>query len=290
MYNHIKIHTYESFCIPESSHLQQPAAGCIIVGMKVYDIYLFLGQSNMAGRGISTEEFPETYPKVTEGAGYEYRAVTRPGVLTPITEPFGVEENREDGINDRWGDVRAKTGSMVSSFVNTYYDLTGTPVIGLSASKGGSTLREWLPGSPYFSDLMGRIDSMMECIARKAIKVRNMSILFCQGESDADRETDNYTELFNIIWKELKRKGFETLFMIPIGRMNAEGKYHRYDRIRDEQYRIIESDEHVMLASQLLVDMLDRGLMKDEFHYFQQAYNEVGRDAAINVARYLYGR
>lgn len=74
--------------------------------MDKYDIYLFLGQSNMAGRGITNKEFPESFPEVLEGAGYEYRAVTAPGKLSELREPFGVEENREDGINDRWGDVR----------------------------------------------------------------------------------------------------------------------------------------------------------------------------------------
>ena len=271
-----------------SIELNQSLAGYIIQLMNEYDIYLFLGQSNMAGRGISTEEFPETYPEVMEGAGYEYRAVTNPGRLSPLVEPFGIEENREDGINDRWGETRAKSGDLVASFCNTYYEATGTPVIGLSASKGGSTIGEWLPGTPYFKDLMGRIASLKDFIEKEDIKARHMNVLFCQGESDGDRNTDNYTESFNTLKDILIREGFEHIFMIPIGMLNVEGKHDLYDGIRDEQYKIIDDSDDVVLASDLLKGMLDRGLMKDKFHYFQKAYNEVGRDAAANIARFLY--
>ena len=117
-----------------------------------------------------------------------------------------------------------------------------------------------------------------------------MNILYCQGESDADRGTENWTESFNTLKEVLFEKGFEHIFMIPIGRMNVDGKYHQYDGIRGEQYNQIESDDRIVLASPILETMLDRGLMKDKFHYYQQAYNEVGKDAATNVARYLYNK
>ena len=54
------------------------------------DILLFMGQSNMAGRGDD-----QLAPKVLPGAAWEYRAVTEPDRLVPLAEPFGVNENRE---------------------------------------------------------------------------------------------------------------------------------------------------------------------------------------------------
>lgn len=61
---------------------------------KTIDLFLFMGQSNMAGRGIVTSEHPQGVPAVIEDAGYEYRAVSEPNRLCPITEPFGQNENR----------------------------------------------------------------------------------------------------------------------------------------------------------------------------------------------------
>ena len=39
--------------------------------MKTYDLILFAGQSNMAGRGISTEKWNESAPLLLDGAGME---------------------------------------------------------------------------------------------------------------------------------------------------------------------------------------------------------------------------
>ena len=48
---------------------------------KGYDLFLFAGQSNMAGRGITSERFPGKAPAVLKGAGVEFRAVSDPGRL-----------------------------------------------------------------------------------------------------------------------------------------------------------------------------------------------------------------
>ena len=65
---------------------------------KEYDLFLFCGQSNMAGRGITSEEWPEEAPSITPGAGLEYRAISDPECLHPVQEPFGAEENNPEGI------------------------------------------------------------------------------------------------------------------------------------------------------------------------------------------------
>ena len=58
------------------------------------DLFLFMGQSNMAGRGIVSDIWPEEAPKVLEAAGYEYRAVSDPGRLYTFEEPFVCLQNR----------------------------------------------------------------------------------------------------------------------------------------------------------------------------------------------------
>ena len=39
--------------------------------MTTYDLFLFAGQSNMAGRGIACTQFPECAPDLIPGAGAE---------------------------------------------------------------------------------------------------------------------------------------------------------------------------------------------------------------------------
>ena len=69
-------------------------------------LMMFMGQSNMAGRGNAAEA-----PELTQGAGYEYRAVTAPDRLSVLQEPFGKNENNARGVTE----PGMKTGSMVSA-------------------------------------------------------------------------------------------------------------------------------------------------------------------------------
>ena len=64
--------------------------------MNTYDFFLFAGQSNMAGRGISCPQFPEVAPALISGAGVEFRAISDPSALFSVCEPFGAAENTPD--------------------------------------------------------------------------------------------------------------------------------------------------------------------------------------------------
>ncbi len=241
----------------------------------------------MAGRGETCERFPDPTPFLEKGAGYEYRAVTRPNRLIPITEPFGREENREDGIDD--GDK--KTGSMVTAFVNAYYQCSGIPVVGLSASKGGSSILQWQPDRTYFADFKERFCSCKQYLKEEGISVSHTCLLWCQGETDGDRGMtgESYQHYFMQLWKEMKHQGVKQCFLILIGNYNGSEKIS-YQEIQDAQRRLTEEVPEIILADESFPAMKERGLMKDSFHYYQKAYNEVGTNAGKNVAHILYGK
>ena len=117
---------------------------------RTMDVILFMGQSNMSGANGDASQAPE----LIEGAGYEYRAVTDPDGLHVLEEPFGENENR-GALDDT--ELLERRGSLVTAFVNAYYEGTGVPVIGVSASKGGSRIREWQPGTPMLTDAANRL-------------------------------------------------------------------------------------------------------------------------------------
>lgn len=145
------------------------------------DFFAFMGQSNMAGRGIA-----EQAPTVPQGHGYEFRAITDPSTLHPITEPFGKDENLLSGIYE----PGMKTGSLVSAFVNSCYQQTGVPIVGVSASKGGSSIAEWAPGSSFYSDAASRTRQCLIWLQNHHINVRHRSMVWCQGCTDGDLHTD----------------------------------------------------------------------------------------------------
>ncbi len=252
--------------------------------MQTVDLFLFAGQSNMAGRGIPCERFPETAPALIPGAGWEYRAVSAPGRLFPLEEPFGRDENRIGGISEH-----LRTGSMVSAFVNAYYSETHVPVVGVSASKGGSVMAEWQPGTPYLNDALNRLAAAKDWLNHHDYKIRHIFVLWCQGESDGDAGTEKeaYLQGFDRMLTAMLCAGVERLFLVRIGHCNLEGSFFRYVPMMEWQEEIARMNRPVTMVSRKFSSMRERGLMKDAFHYYQAAYNEAGREAGENAAAWL---
>ena len=245
------------------------------------DLFLFMGQSNMAGRGIVNELWPQPAPDLICGAGYEYRAVSSPFSLFPLTEPFGQKEDRENGIDDH----NMKTGSMVAAFVNAYFEKTQTPIVGISASKGGSSILEWQPDTLYLEDAKKRLGEAKAFLSSHGYKIRHIFMAWCQGETDGDHQMSgkDYQTYFSHMWKEMKSEGAEHCFLVAIGQYNGSAAID-YQEIRAAQKELPDLHPDVTLVSESFVAMKERGLMKDEFHYFQQAYNEVGKEAGKRAA------
>lgn len=254
---------------------------------KEYDLFLFLGQSNMAGRGITSEQWPQPAPALIPGAGYEYRAVSDPGCLHALEEPFGANENDPEGIYE----PGMKTGSMATAFVNACYTRTGIPVIGISASKGGSAIDEWQGTEDYLSDALVRLERAKRYLDEQGLTIRHRFVLFCQGETDGDLGTppEVYKEKFKQLLTKLLEAGIETCFLVTIGEYNGEKGYD-YTGIRQAQLELAEELSDVELVCDIFHTMRARGLMKDEFHYFQQAYNEAGTIAGDTAGELIRNR
>ncbi len=253
---------------------------------ELVDLFIFSGQSNMSGKGDSTQA-----PKVIKG--YEYRSISNPDILNDISEPFGIFENKEDGINDTWENmsVYRKKGSMVSAFANAYYKLTGIPIVGVSASEGNTTVSDWLPGSKRYTDLVDRIDKAKKFITESDKYVLNKTyIVWCQGESDGDIGTTQ--EQYSNMLKEfvdslIDNKLAEHCFLIEIGEKNDENPIS-YKSIRDAQEELCNDYKSLTKISSFY-GLLDKGMMIDEYHYTQDGYNLVGEEAGNNAGMYVLG-
>lgn len=253
---------------------------------KTIDLFLFMGQSNMAGRGITNDVWTEGAPAILPGAGCEFRAISDPLKLYEISEPFGRWENTDEGIDDGV----MKTGSMVTSFTNAYYKNNGNiPIVGISASKGGSVIEQWIPESVFLKDSIRRLQSGKNYLEQNDFSIRHQYMLWCQGESDGDMQTDKETYLSRLksMWLCMKEQGIEKLFLVCIGNCNIEGSYDRYHAVRAWQMEFADKNEDVIIVANVFEDMRERGLMKDAFHYYQQGYNECGEIAGRNVAYYV---
>lgn len=249
--------------------------------LKQADIILFMGQSNMAGRGCAAEA-----PEVEAGTGYEFRAVSSPETLYPLKEPFGKYENDIRGVYE----PGMKTGSMVSSFVNAYFKETGRPVIAVSCSKGGSSICEWLPGTSYYEDAVRRMKRCEVWCQANEVQICHRLMVWCQGCTDGDLHTD--PELYRKDTERMIREfqqdcRIETCFLIQIG--NHRDDPELYVPIQKAERKLAENNENIVMVSTQFAEFAKLGLMKDQFHYEQKGYNLVGEEAGRNAGLYLAG-
>jgi hypothetical protein len=253
---------------------------------KIIDVIIFMGQSNMAGRGITSETWPETAMAVDSGAGYEFRAISDPLMLHSIDETvraFGYAENVSGKINDG----TRKTGGPVPAFINAYYVATGIPVVGVSASEGGTTISQWQPGGARLTDAIDRLNGAVTFCTAKGYVIRHKYMVWCQGEGDGDNNTsaEAYKAGFEAMLSSMMDAGIEKCFLIRIGNHNISGST-RYQTIMNVQTEMSQTNQNIVMVTTDLAGMRDRGLMKDEFHYYQAAYNEFGAYAGANAGMY----
>lgn len=271
-----------------ADYIREHNASC-----KHVDLVMFMGQSNMAGRGKVTVAHPETAPVVYGDIAYEFRAITDPTKLYPVVEPFGVNENNPDGINDG----NKKTGSMVSAFCLAYYATCKATIVGVSASVGGTWSGKWLPDAPegLLPDAIERFQAAVTFLTNNGYIIDHKYMAWCQGETDGDGSTTpeaaaqaaaTYKTNFNTIFSAMKNVGIEKCFIVRTGHYNNPGSAVDYSSIINAQSDICRDNEDVIMASTALASFRDKGLMKDEYHYYQDAYNIVGTFAGRNAGLY----
>lgn len=127
-----------------------------------FDLYLLIGQSNMAGRGIPEPEDQTANPRVL--------AFTAEGHWRLAAEPITVDPNKFHGVGPgvAFGKAMAEAQPQRS--------------IGLiPCAVGGTPLKRWEPGADLYSNAVHQ--------AKLAMQFGNLrGILWHQGESDSNSE------------------------------------------------------------------------------------------------------
>ncbi len=252
----------------ESNHVTESA--------RDVDVIVFAGQSNMCGRGDDLEIAPDVEK------GYEFRAISDPTRLYPIEEPFGIAENLAVGVDDGY----AKSGGVVASFANAYYEATGVPIVGVSCSQGNTKISEWMPGTSKWNDLINRISLCENYLNSDGhYQVRHVYLVWCQGEADALTPYADYYESLKYFANRLvSDTSVEKVLVIRIGNKSTE--LDRNDTVMQVQNDLCQNEESFILISTRFAEFGVFDMMKDPQHYTQLEYNLVGKEAGYNAAYY----
>ncbi|MCI8405257.1 MAG: hypothetical protein HFE49_10225 [Clostridia bacterium] len=260
---------------------------------KTVDLAIFMGQSNMAGRGDYEDAI-----KCKSGHGFEYHSVSEPGVLTTVSEPFGKYENN-DTVNDAGSNgIDRRSGDMVSAFMESYYSVSGTSIVGVQCSRGG-TESSWWNSSERINEASSRYNEAKAYLESCGYTIGKKFMVWCQGEADADnnRSIDTYKSNTKNIFESLKSStGLTDMFMIRTGHCKTSGAAS-IDEIKDARYKAVnlaqkdlaEEEEYITAVASFYTDEY-AAQMRDQYHYYQSAYNSIGTVAGNNTAHTLYNK
>lgn len=254
------------------------------------DLIIFMGQSNMSGAGGNAAQAPA----LVYGAGYEFRAITDANNLYVLKEPFGENEHKENGCDDRF--ILKRSGTMVTAFVNAYYENTGTPVVAVSASRGSTHVREWAHGETKLKeDAAERLTCARNYLEQNGFRIRHIYMVWYQGESDAISRTPaySYKRDFLSFFSYMQGFGVEKCFMVEIGyhfrdsEQGSWGKAEGYQAIMLAQTEICRESENIILATTIAPELQDKSnKWYDEVHFNQNSLNRIGWEAGQRAGQY----
>lgn len=150
---------------------------------KEYDVYLLIGQSNMAGRG--TMQASDTTGTI-EGV----YLLSEKGEVLEARNPL----NRYSSIRK---DISMQQIGPGTGFSEQMYKKTGRKVLLVVNARGGSKIEEWLPGTVYFNEAVRRCRQAMEYGELKGI-------LWHQGCSNARTDRQEYMEMLSSLTEALR--------------------------------------------------------------------------------------
>ena len=121
-------------------------------------------------------------------------------------------------------------------------------------------------------------------------RVRHKVMVWTQRESDADNHVtpEEYKQNLRKIVNEMESVGVEHCYLVRIGKYNGGNKSLSYEPIQQAQVEFCNENKDCTMASLILDTFKEKGMMKDAFHYYQNAYNIVGEDAGLNTGQQLY--
>lgn len=267
-------------------------AVCVIMGAGIFlyydyyklkeaDLILFMGQSNMSGAGGNAEEAPE----LIKGAGYEYRAITEPEKLCVLTEPFGEKEHKEGYLDDR--ELLTRGGSLVTAFVNAYYEETKERVVAVSASRGSARISSF--NNHLVEDVIERLENAKQTMMQEQVNIRHIYMVWMQGETDAylGISKEEYIGEMQKLLHTLQPYGVEKCFVIQIGNGMYDGVAFDTATMHGIQEALCETDENFVMVSTLAKTISEPPYMEDGIHFTQQGLNLLGEDAGKNMGNYV---
>lgn len=157
---------------------------CLSCGAQEYDVFLLIGQSNMAGRGWMTEEDKQVFDE-------NVFVLNAKGKPVPAVNPL----NQHSSIRKDYSMQQICPGFGFSRKLSRN---TGRKILLVVNARGGTTIRQWMKGAEdgFYDEAVRR--------TRQAMKHGNLkAVLWHQGCGDA-RTADTYMDSLAVFVADLR--------------------------------------------------------------------------------------
>lgn len=232
---------------------------CCAANAQPVEIFLLIGQSNMAGRGVVSDADRSPLAGVF--------AFSKEKKWVPAVDPIHFDRPDRTGVG------------LGRSFATTLIEMKAATSVGLiPAAFGGSALHEWMPGSAHYVNAVERAKAALAAAGPNA---RLQGILWHQGEADANDEERAVTyrlRFAKMIVALRKDLGAENVPVIvgQLGEFVIEKSYSQFQRVNAE---LATLPLHVPLSGFVSSQGLkDKG---DQLHFDSPSLKEFGRRYAL---------
>lgn len=227
------------------------------------DIFLLIGQSNMAGRGIVTGEDRQPIPGVF--------AFSKERQWVPAIDPVHFDRPDRTGVG------------LGRTFAATLIRLGAAKNVGLvPAAFGGSALAEWVPGGTHYTNAVDRLKAALA--ASPGARLRG--ILWHQGEADSSDEERaityrlRFARFIAALRKDLDAPNVPVL----IGQLGEFVEIAKYPQLPLIQRELATIPLHVPLSG--FVSSQGLGHKGDLLHFDSPAMKEFGRRYALEWLKF----
>ena len=247
-----------------------------------FDVYLLIGQSNMAGRGGL---FPSD-SDIIDGVFL----LNDEGEVEPARQPLNRYSSVRVGIKRQWF-------NLGGPFADVIHRSTGRPILLVVNARGATSARLWLSNGPEleynkFDDKWGPNDPKPQLFdeavrrAKQGMKYGKLkAILWHQGENDAyDKYAPLWLDKVASIAEDLRLQLGVSASDVPFIVGETNHGFSRHEIINNEIHRISQ-----MVPNSTWVSAEDCNITKDKIHFGRQGLTLLGRRYAEKVLQMVYG-
>jgi hypothetical protein len=223
------------------------------------DLFLLIGQSNMAGRGVIGDADRLPISGVF--------AFSKDKAWVPAIDPIHFDRPDRTGVG------------LGRSFASTLIESSASKSVGLiPAAFGGSALHEWAPGTTHYLNAVERVKAALVAAGPQA---RLRGILWHQGEADANDEERaityrlRFAKMIAALRKDLAAEQVPLL----VGQLGEFVQQKSYSELATINAQLAVIPLHVPLSGFVSSQGLrDKG---DQLHFDSPSLKEFGRRYAL---------